>query len=156
MEIEIREVEGNEVPAIAQMLKDEELYDTTAGERSGLYITYKALLQRNENYVVKLRLAYLGEQPVGIASIEEPMYYPGPILNLFVKPPYRKRGIGALLLEASVVDGPFDVYHTELSRNLYLRYGFHDSSRTIRRWWHRVWGERQKVTQKEALCSIDS
>jgi GNAT superfamily N-acetyltransferase len=143
--IGIHAVEGSDVPAITQMLKDAELYDTTIGRRSGLVQTYDAILYYKSNHVIKLWIAYLDEIPVGVATLEEPPYYVGPVLNLFVKPPYRKVGIGSTLLQEAMNDGPFDVCHTDLSRGIYIRHGFQPTTPAFRQYWSWPW--------ERGLCS---
>jgi GNAT superfamily N-acetyltransferase len=133
MGIVIREITGDEFKPMIKQLHVGEVYAVSMRGRSGLLITYRSILNRDDNYVLRLWVAFDGETPIGVASLEEPHYYTKVLLNLFVKPEYRRRGIGEKLLHVAMrEDAPFDVYHTDLSRNLYQRNGFALSGNAFR------------------------
>jgi GNAT superfamily N-acetyltransferase len=124
MEVRIAEIPLEELPAMVQYLKDQEVYDLTLGSRSGLWITYYEFLRKNNNQIVRMWVAFdTNDEPIGVTSIEEPNYYNGVILNLFVKPKYRCQGIGTQLLAHAVTDdSPFVVYYTKLATSLYNKH----------------------------------
>jgi ribosomal protein S18 acetylase RimI-like enzyme len=125
MDVVIREIPREEQFSTADLLRYHEVYSTANPRRSGLFKLYGEILTKDNNWVVRMWVAYLDGIPIGIASIEEPDYYPKALLNLYVKPQYRRQGIGdRLVCEAKQDDGPFDLYFTPLSESLYLRHGF--------------------------------
>lgn len=125
MSVEIREIAKEDMEAIIPTLCEAELYAIACVRRSGLFKTYHQIRHEGNNWVLRMWVAYINDEPAGIACIEKPDYHNKEILNLYVKPWFRSMGIGNQLVTLAKQSGiQFDVYFTSLSKSLYSRHGF--------------------------------
>jgi ribosomal protein S18 acetylase RimI-like enzyme len=123
--VEIREIAKEDMKAMVALLRDEEMSAARCIVRSGLFKMYDQMLTHDNNWVLRMWVAFDGPHPVGIASIEKPDYHNKEILNLYVNPDYRRQGLGDQLVVLAKASGIlFDVYYTPTSKSLYSRHGF--------------------------------